>query len=65
MPSLHPAGRRGHRVVALTLTGVWTVVIALVLDLGAARLGTLRTSAEPYLWTIQGFAGDRRMPPDP
>lgn len=54
---------RGHRVLSLTLTAVWTVVIVLVLDLGAARIGGLRTSADPYVWTIQGFQGGVRIPP--
>jgi hypothetical protein len=37
-------------------------VIVLVLDLGAARIGALRTSAQAYDWTIQGFQGGVRVP---
>lgn len=54
---------RGHIVLSGTLTAVWTIVIVLVLDLGAARIGGLRTSAEPYDWTIQGFQGGVTIPP--
>jgi hypothetical protein len=55
--------RRAHRVLALTLTAVWTMVIVMVLDLGAARVGLVRTPTEAYLWTIEGFQERVRIPP--
>lgn len=34
---------------------VWGAVIVVVLDLGAARIGSFRTATAPYVWTIAGF----------
>jgi hypothetical protein len=42
-------------VLALT----WTVVIVVILDLAAARIGSLRTSVVAYEWTLQSFRGQR------
>lgn len=53
---------RAHRVLALMLTSMWTLVIVMVLDLGAARVGYVRTSSDVYGWTIEGFAGGTRIP---
>jgi hypothetical protein len=36
-----------------------------ILDLSAARMGNLRTSAAVYDWTLQGFSGAIRIPPAP
>ncbi len=58
-------GQRGqaHRALAMMLTLLWTLVIMFIIDMGAARLGTLRTSVEAYEWTIQGFQGGVLIPP--
>ena len=47
------------------LTAMWTVVIVDIIDLGAARIGTIRTSTAVYEWTLQGFAGGTAIPPLP
>ena len=58
---------RGARVLMLAalLTLTWTVVIVDIIDLAAARLGTLRTSVTAYQWTLQGFQGGITIPPAP
>lgn len=60
-------GLRGRplRVLSMLLTAMWTVVILDILDLAAPRLGTFRTSATVYEWTLQGFQGNPRIPPVP
>jgi hypothetical protein len=52
-------GLRGNalRVLATLLTAMWTVMIVSILDLAAARVGALRTSAVAYEWTLDGFRG--------
>jgi hypothetical protein len=54
---------RPHRVLALLLTAAWTFVIVEILDLGAPRVGALRTSAAVYEWTVEGFRGGLAIPP--
>jgi hypothetical protein len=58
-------GLRGLSVHALSLLliAMWTMVMTAILDLGAPRLGSIRTSTAPYEWTIQGFAGGVPVPP--
>ncbi|WP_338150868.1 bestrophin-like domain [Neoroseomonas soli] len=60
-------GLRGMRLrlISLVLITMWTVVMTAILDLGSPRLGSVRTSAAPYDWTMQGFAGGNRIPPLP
>jgi hypothetical protein len=60
-------GLRGRplRALATLLTAMWTVVIMDILDLGAARLGSVRTGTAVYEWTIQGFQGGVPIPPMP
>lgn len=60
-------GLRGARVRALSIALVlmWTVVLTLILDLGSARLGDVRTSPAPYDWVIESFAQGVRIPPPP
>jgi len=43
------------RALAAMLALTWTVVIVDIIDLSAARLGSIRTSTAAYEWTIQGF----------
>ena len=53
------------RMLAATLALTWTVVIVVILDLAAARIGNLRTSAAAYEWTLNSFQGgsaDARLP---
>lgn len=57
-------GQKSH-VLATLLTGVWTAVIVVILDLSAPRLGTIRTSVEVYDWTLNGFKGGMPTPPPP
>jgi hypothetical protein len=57
-------GLRGPRVrmLAATLALTWTVVIVVILDLGAARIGALRTSTAAYQWTLDGFQEGLKIP---
>jgi hypothetical protein len=50
-------GLRGRpvRLLTLVLLLLWTTVLVTIIDLGAARLGAIRTDASPYLWTIESF----------
>lgn len=58
-------GLRGTavRVLATLLTAMWTVMIVSILDLAAARVGALRTSAVVYEWALDGFRGGVNVPP--
>jgi hypothetical protein len=56
---------RGHFVLSLALIGVWTLVIVQILDIGAARVGSVRATAEAYEWTQQGLRGGTSIPPLP
>ena len=59
-------GNPSHSMAAL-LTLMWTAVIVVILDLASPRIGSLRTSAAVYEWTLQGFQGGVPIPtpPDP
>ena len=60
-------GLRGNpvRMLVVLLTVVWTVLIVVILDLGAARVGAVRTGTGIYEWTLQGFQGGVPIPPPP
>jgi hypothetical protein len=51
--------------LSLVLIGMWTMVMLVIIDLGAPRLGHFRTATQAYDWTLQGFAGGIRVPPLP
>ena len=57
-------GLRGRplRTMSLLLLGMWTAVLILIIDLGAPRVGRIRTDAGPLLWTIESFS-TRPAPP--
>jgi hypothetical protein len=57
-------GQRGrpHRVLSTLLVAMWTAILVVILDLGSARLGNIRTSTAVYEWTLQGFQGGVRVP---
>jgi len=57
-------GLRGRplRIMTLLLLGMWTAVLVLIIDLGAPRVGGIRTDAGPLLWTIESFAKAPRPP---
>lgn len=52
--------RRPLRVMTSLLLGMLTAVLVVIIDLGAPRLGGIRTDSGPFLWTIESFA-----PPPP
>ncbi len=54
---------QNERAMSLVLIAMWTMAMTIILDLGAARFGDVRTSPAPYDWTIEGFAGGIRIPP--
>jgi len=60
-------GLRGKplRVLSTLLVAMWTAILVVILDLGSARIGHIRTSAAVYEWTLQGFEGGMRVPPLP
>jgi hypothetical protein len=60
-------GLRGKplRVLSTLLVAMWTAILVVILDLGTARIGNIRTSAAVYEWTLQGFQGGVRVPPLP
>jgi hypothetical protein len=60
-------GLRGnpHRFLSVMLTVLWTVVVVQIFDLASPRVGRLRTSADVYEWTIEGFVGGLANPPLP
>jgi hypothetical protein len=51
-------GLRGRplRTLTLLLLGMWTAVLVLIIDLGAPRVGGIRTDPGPLLWTLESFA---------
>ena len=53
---------RRIRMLAAVLALAWTAVIVVILDLAAARIGNLRTSAAPYEWTLQSFQENATVP---
>ena len=42
-------------ILSVLLIGMWTSVIVVILDLSAPRIGSLRSSAAAYYWTLDGF----------
>jgi len=46
------------------LTATWTIVILNILDLASPRFGGIRSSAEVYRWTQDGF-GSNKTSSDP
>jgi hypothetical protein len=47
---------RPMRVLTALLLGTWTAVLVVIIDLGAARLGSIRTDPGPIVWTIESFS---------
>ena len=60
-------GLRGPRIrmLAATLALTWTVVIVIILDLAAARIGQIRTSVAAYEWTLDSFRDGNSNPRAP
>jgi hypothetical protein len=52
---------RHHRVLSLLASVLWTAVVVEIFDIGSPRLGSFRTDAYAYEWTIAGF-GDIPVP---
>jgi hypothetical protein len=42
-------------ILSVLLIGMWTSVIVVILDLSAPRVGSMRSSAAAYYWTLDGF----------
>ncbi|CAH0248351.1 hypothetical protein [Roseomonas sp. CECT 9278] len=57
-------GQRGRplRVLSTLLVAMWTAILVVILDLGSARIGNIRTSTAVYDWTVQGFEGGVSVP---
>ena len=60
-------GLRGRplRTPSALLLAMWTAVLVLIIDLGAPRLGAVRTDPAPYRWTLESFVGAGSAPPAP
>ncbi len=60
-------GLRGRPVRALSvlMLGMWTAVLVVIADLGAPRLGGIRTDPAPYHWTIESFGFGANRPRGP
>ena len=56
-------GKR-HRALTLMLSLLWAAVMVEILDIGTARLGSIRTATFVYDWTVQGFT-EIPIPPLP
>ena len=52
------------RLLIVLLTATWTIVILNILDLASPRFGGIRSSAEVYRWTQDGF-GSNKSSSDP
>ena len=52
---------RHHRVLSILASVLWTAVVVEIFDIGSPRLGSFRTDAYAYDWTIAGF-GDIPVP---
>jgi hypothetical protein len=55
--------RKAVRVLSLLLLGMWTATMTAIIDLGSARMGSIRTGTAAYEWTLQGFQGGVPIPP--
>jgi hypothetical protein len=57
-------GLRGRplRTMTLLLLGMWTAVLIVIIDLGAPRVGRIRTDPGPLLWTIESFSTTPQPP---
>ena len=55
--------RKRPRLLAAMLMLAWAIVTVDILDLASPRLGALRTNADAYRWTLQGFEGGVQIPP--
>ncbi|HEX2840523.1 hypothetical protein [Hyphomicrobium sp.] len=57
-------GLKGQKTYVLvgTLIAVWTAVIVVILDISAPRVGSIRTGAAVYDWTLENFKGGPRIP---
>ena len=53
-----------HRALTILLSVLWTALMVEILDIGTARIGSVRTPTFVYDWTIQGFT-DIPVPPLP
>lgn len=57
--------QRSLRLLSFLLLGMWTGTMTIILDMGTARVGSMRISDRAYDWTIEGFRGGVSMPPAP
>ena len=53
------------RLLTFLLLGMWTATMTVILDMGSARVGSIRVGGQAYDWTIQGFQGGVTVPPLP
>lgn len=54
--------RRPHIWLSLVLATIWSGVIALIVDLGVPRVGSVNIDPRPYIWTTEGFRAFRAGP---
>ncbi len=49
--------KRKGRVPGVVLSVLWCIVVIEIIDIGSARMWTLRTDTRVYDWTIETFEG--------
>lgn len=54
--------RKPHLWLSLVLAMIWSGVIALIIDLGVPRVGSVNIDLRPYAWTAEGFRSIRAGP---
>ena len=54
---------RPLRLLSVMLAAMWTVVVTDIIDLGAARIGSIRADADVYDWTIASMRSGVPVPP--
>ncbi|MFV0332630.1 MAG: hypothetical protein ACK5JR_00950 [Tropicimonas sp.] len=50
-------GERKGRIPGIVLSALWCIVVTEIIDIGSARMWTLRTDTRVYDWTIETFEG--------
>lgn len=54
--------RKPHTWLSLVLAAIWSGVMALIVDLGVPRVGSVNIDPRPYIWTTEGFDAIRAGP---
>ena len=47
-------------VMSILFLFIWTIAIALIVDIDRPRSGSIRVGTTPLVWTLQGFGPERQ-----